>query len=173
MEVALPSGGVAVFRDSMLRGDRRTARKAMVFVISPDGSRRSDGSLIDNVTDAVIRRMLVSWPFGPVPGDAQSDDLALQMLDRLDDDDYEVLEKAVGPWVERVMRTGRNAAFTHVPTGVLVEPVNPAEAARLAAHADFLKVDDGSDPKQGGSGSTATSSSDVPALTGPTQNSTP
>ena len=69
MRVALPhAGGFAEFRDRMLRGDIVAARRAMVFVTGPDGTRRLEGDFIDKVTSAVIRQMLVKWDTGlPVP----------------------------------------------------------------------------------------------------------
>ena len=140
MKVSLPSGGEAEFRDTLLRGDARAARGKMVVVIAPDGSRRMEGTVTDDVTGELIRHMLIAWPRGALPRDTQSDDLAQRMLDQVPDEDYAVLEKAVGPWVERILRRGSsNAVFTHVATGVKVEPSNPDDAAKLAASADFTR----------------------------------
>ena len=172
MQVDLPSGGSAEFRDVLLRGDIRTARKGMQFLIRADGSRLSDGSFLDIVTGNIIRSMLLTWPHGQVPRDCQSDELAQQMLDRLPEDDYAALEKAVGPWVERVMRMNRQeAVWVHTATGVRVEVVNPDDGARLAESGEFTQ-EQGPDPKHG-SAPTGTSSSASPALTGPTTEATP
>lgn len=147
MEVTLPSGGKATFRDVLLRGDIRTARKGMVFLINADGSRRSDGSFLDTVTGNMIRSMLVEWTLGPKPGDAQSEELAQQILDQLPEDDYAALEKAVGPWVERVMRMGQqDSVLVHSATGVRVTPVSADDAARLLESGDFAR-EAGADPK--------------------------
>ena len=44
-----------------MRGDIREARRGMVFVTSADGSRRTDGAFLDDLTGRVIARMFVSW----------------------------------------------------------------------------------------------------------------
>lgn len=158
MEVTLPSGHTAVFRDQFLRGDRREAQRGIVVVISADGSRRLEGSIGSEIASRVIRRMLVSWSFEnvPVPGQAQSEFLAEQILDGLDEADAAALEKAVQPWVARVLRVDAAEPFTHVATGVQVMPVNQADAEKLAGHPDFTREGE-ADPKPG-SGSTAISS---------------
>ena len=165
MKVSLPSGGEAEFRDTLLRGDARAARGKMVVVISPDGSRRMEGNVTDDVTGELIRHMLIAWPRGALPRDAHTADLAAQMLDQVPDEDYAVLEKAVGPWVERILRrNSTSAVFTHVATGVKVEPANPDDAAKLAASADFTReTPDEPGPK---SLPTGTASSENPDASG-------
>ena len=175
MEVTLPSGNTAQFRDVLLRGDIRAARKGMVFLINADGSRRSDGSLLDTVTGHMIRSMMISWSFSgqPLPSQASTDELAQQILDQLPEDDYAALEKAVGPWVERVMRMSRQEnVLVHTATGVRVEPVSPDDAARLLESGEFTREAGADDPKPGSAGS-GTSSSASPALPGPATAGTP
>src|SRR5215469_13586991 len=146
MEVTLPSGGTARFRDQLLRGDVRDARKGMVFVINADGSRRQDGSFLDDLTGRMITRMMVAWPHGPLPGEAQSAEQAQRMLDALPEDDYDALAAAVGPWVERVLKSGRGSkVFTHV-SGVRVEPATDEDEARMDADPDFTREGE-ADPK--------------------------
>lgn len=159
MQVSLPSGNTAEFRDTLLRGDMRDARKGIVVVIGPDGTRTSDGSFLDEITGRLITRMLVGWSLDagvfPLPSSCQSEHLAQQVLDKLPDDDYAALEAAVGPWVERLLNRQQRTAFTHV-SGVKVEPATPADAEKLAA-IDGWARDEGPDPKPG-SGSTAITS---------------
>lgn len=175
MHVDLPSGRKAEFRDQLLRGDVRDARKGIVVVIAPDGSRTSDGSFMDTITGRLITRMLVAWDYDagqfPLPSSCSSDDLAQRVLDQLPDDDYAALEAAVGPWVERLLsRQSARPAFTHV-SGARAEAATQADADRLAA-LDGWTREDGPDPKSG-SAPTAISSSGSPGLTGPTSGSTP
>lgn len=157
MEVMLPSGHKAMFRDQFLAGDRREAKKALIVVISADGSRRMDGSITDDVAARVITRMLVSWDFPdkPVPRDATSHFLAEQILDSLDEADLAALEDAVQPWVARVLRTDGARVLTHV-SGVQVTVASAADADVLAGYPDFSREGD-ADPKSG-SLSTGTSS---------------
>jgi hypothetical protein len=167
VKVSLPSGHTAELRDTLLRGDMRDARKGIVVVIAPDGSRTSDGSFLDSITGRLITRMLVAWDLDPgvfpLPSSCQSEHLAQAVLDKLPDDDYAALEQAVGPWVERLLSRQQKAVFTHV-TGVKVEPATDADAARLAEMDDWTR-EDGPDPKSG-SAPTGISSSESPALTG-------
>lgn len=175
MHVDLPSGHKAEFRDQLLRGDVRDARKGIVVVIAPDGSRTSDGSFMDTITGRLITRMLVAWDYDagqfPLPSSCSSDDLAQRVLDQLPDDDYAALEAAAGPWVERLLsRQSQRVTFTHV-SGVRVEPATEADAQRLAGLPEWTR-DEGPDPKTG-SAPTAITSSGSPELTGPTTPSTP
>ncbi len=148
MEVTLPSGHKATFRDTLMRGDIREARRGMVFVTSADGSRRTDGAFLDDLTGRVIARMFVSWDF---PGmdlrNAQGEHLAQQILDGLDSEDYAALEEAVGPWVQRMLKIGQSGySFTHNETGVRVDISDSEQAAKLAASPDFTAIE-GTGPK--------------------------
>ena len=159
MRVTLPSGTTAEFRDTFLRGDARNARKGMQFIINADGSRHTDGSFMDDITGRVISTMLIGWDNGqPLPSGAVTDELKQKILDGLDDDDYAALEKAVGPWVERVMRRETGPVFTHTATGIKVQPVNAADAEKLALVPEFTRDDEGEGPKPPASTPTAISS---------------
>lgn len=148
MRVALPSGHYAEFRDVLMRGDVRDARKGIVVVVSPDGTRTSDGSFLDSITGRLITRTMVAWDVGDgtLPSSCQTGDLAQAMLDGLDEADYEALEKAVGPWVERILRQGRADVFTHAVTGVKVTPLSAADGEKLAADPAWAREGE-ADPK--------------------------
>lgn len=173
MEVTLPSGHKAVFRDTFLGGDRREAKRGMSVTISPDGSRRVEGTIADDISARLIRRMLVSWDLGvPVPGEASSEFLAQQILDSLDEEDLAALERAVQPWAARVLRAEGQVSFVHVPTGVRVILVDQGDAGKLAASGEFTREGD-ADPNPG-SPATAISSPASRALPGPrTRGSSP
>ena len=159
MEVALPGGQTATFREPLMRGDIREVRRGIVFVTNADGSRRSDGALVDDLTGRLIARMMVSWTLDrQKPGDAQGDHLQQRILDQLDSDTYEALEAAVAPWVQRILRMNRQAwSFTHNETGLKVEFLTAEEAEKAASSGDFTAVEaPGAGPK---SISTGTSSS--------------
>lgn len=172
MQVALPSGHSATFRDTFLRGDVREARRGMVFVIGPDGSRTSDGSFLDGITGRMIGRMLVEWDLGTRPGDCATEELAQQVLDALPEDDYAALEAAVGPWVEKVLSRGKTDTYVHVATGLRFELAAGQDAAKAQACPDFrLESAEGPDPKTS-SRAIGTSSSASPAPDGRTETST-
>ena len=168
MDITLPDGQTATFRDQLMRGDIREVRRGMVFVTSADGSRRTDGALVDDMTGRLIARMLVSWSLPlPVPGSAQGEHLQQKILDGLDSDTYEALETAVQPWVQRIISSGRAAyPYTHNATGLRVEFITADEAAKAAASGDFTAIETGGGgPK---SISTGTSSSESPEPSGQT-----
>ncbi|MGC1579986.1 MAG: hypothetical protein WA766_00795, partial [Candidatus Acidiferrales bacterium] len=113
-EVALPNGQTATFREPLLRGDIREARRGMVFVTNSDGSRRTDGAFLDDLTGRVITRMLVEWTLGTKPADATGDHLQQRVLDNLDDETWSALESAVSPWVQRILKIGTQSwSFLH------------------------------------------------------------
>ena len=168
MDITLPDGQTATFRDQLMRGDIREVRRGMVFVTSADGSRRTDGALVDDMTGRLIARMLVAWTLdSPPPGNAQGDHLQQRILDSLDADTYAALEAAVAPWVNRILSMNRNSwSFTHNQTGLKVEFLTAEEAETAAASGDFTAIEaPGAGPKLT---LTGTSSSESPALSGPT-----
>jgi hypothetical protein len=104
MRVDLPSGHWAELRDNLLRGDVRFARKAMKITIDRDDARTVDLSFEDEVTGALLYRMIVGWDIGQtLPRNAQTLELAQGILDMLDDQDYKALAKAVRPMYLKVM----------------------------------------------------------------------
>lgn len=166
MHVDLPSGHYAEFRDTMLRGDMRRARQGIQFVINADGSRVMGGSFLDEVTGRLITQMLTGWNLDlPLPRTAATDDLQQGILDGIEEADYGALEKAVGPWVEKLLNRERPPQFKHKPTGILVEPVNAGDGAKLAQLGDFEAVADETAPKPA-SPPTAITSSASPAASG-------
>jgi hypothetical protein len=167
MDVALPSGETATFRDVMLRGDIREARRGMVFVTGPDGSRRTDGAFLDDLKGRIIARMFVSWTYPHDLRNAQGEHLQQQILDQLDSDDYAALEDAVDPWVQRVLRMGRTGyRFSHNATGVVFEVTDPGEAQKLAASPDVTMIEDATGPKLPALSATGTGSQALPAPNG-------
>lgn len=158
MEVSLPSGGTATFRDQFKGNDYMDALKASQLVRSPDGSITVDSAIQARMCNRIIRRTLVAWPFGVVPSEAQSDDLAERMMGELDIDDLLTLHKAVGPWVEKVMSRDR-VSVRHLATGVLFElPADPGEAAKVRASGDFQVIGDEAGPKPASTPTAITSS---------------
>jgi hypothetical protein len=161
MDVALPDGQSATFRDVLMRGDIREAKRGMVFITNADGSRRTDGALMEDLTGRVIARMLVSWtlPGKPVPGQAQGEHLQQQILDNLDDGTWSALEAAVAPWVQRILQVNRvTHSFIHTASGEVFDVTDPDQAQRLAASPDFTAIES-PDPKLRGAKAIGTSSS--------------
>ena len=149
MEVTLPSGNTARFKDKMMRGDIVEARRGMKFVTAPDGSRTVDGSFIDNVAGRVITCMLVEWSFpATLPRNAASDDLAQRILNEtLDDNDSLAMDMAVAPWVNRIVTISTSGhLLTHNATGTTVTVSDPASLASLLATGEFTQAE-GAGPK--------------------------
>jgi hypothetical protein len=104
LRVDLPSGHWAELRDQMLHGDVRFAKKAAKFRVSRAGDSDVDLSFEDEVTGAILYRMLVQWDVGQaLPRTAQNLELALGILDMLEEDDFAALRKAVRPFYLKVM----------------------------------------------------------------------
>jgi hypothetical protein len=104
LRVELPSGHFAELRDHMLHGDVRFAKKAAKFRVSRGGDSDVDLSFEDEVTGAILYRMLIQWDVPQqLPRDAQNLDLALGILDMLEEDDFAALRKAVRPFYLKVM----------------------------------------------------------------------
>lgn len=165
--VHLPSGNTADFRDTLMRADIVEARRGMKFVTAPDGSRVTDGAFLDDLNGRVIRMMLVGWSFGgPLPRDGSSEEHRQRILNNaLDEADAAAMDDAVAPWVQRIMRiSAPGTAFIHTASGVRVSVADEDDAAKLAATGEFTQVEG---PKAGASG-TGMSSSESPALPGPT-----
>jgi hypothetical protein len=136
---------VARLRDQVLRGDIRDARRGLVIVTAPDGSRRTDGSLLDDVKGRLLARLIIDWDadLGPKPGDA-SGELQQRILDSLPEADYAALEEAIEPYVRRVLQSSRSQfQFTYMVNGeaVLVEAPDAESAAKLAATGQFTQVE--------------------------------
>jgi hypothetical protein len=163
MEVLLPSGHKVTLKDRLKRGDRVDGEQAIAIVLAADGSRRVDGALASAVTARILRRAILWWDFDqPWPSQASTAELGARILDDLDDDDAQALEAAVDPWVQRVIAPSR-AVVTHIPTGVKLRLVDPADAAKLADLDDFT-VTGADGPK---STPTVTTSPGSPELSGP------
>jgi len=104
MRVDLPSGHWAELRDNLLRGDVRFARKAMKITFDRDDARTVDLSFEDDVTGALLYRMIVAWDIGQtLPRNAQTLELAQGILDLLDEADYKALATAIRPMYLKVM----------------------------------------------------------------------
>ncbi len=104
MRVELPSGHFAEIRDKMMHGDVRYAKKAAKFRVSRAGDSDVDLSFEDEITGAILYRMLVQWDIPQtLPREAQTLDLALGILDMLEEDDFRALRKAVRPFYLQVM----------------------------------------------------------------------
>ena len=136
MDITLPSGHTAVIRDQFLRGDRRMANRVIEVSASADGSYRVNMGVIgDDVTDALLKRMLIGWDYPQtLPRDAANDPIAQKILDELPDDDYEALAAAVKPWYDKVMEFGQDvpdpksgSAGTGTGSSAAPEPPGPAQ----------------------------------------------
>lgn len=117
MRVELHDGNYAELREQLTAGDRRSAKAAIAFTITDDGSRTITAELEENVYYALLRRMIVLWSFPqPIPRDAVDWQGA---LDALDIGDLEALAAAAKPHYDRIMSGPKAPAETAVPGSVL------------------------------------------------------
>jgi hypothetical protein len=164
MELTLPSGKKVTLRDQFLRGDRVEAQRGIVLVRNADGSSRSDGSMQSEISARILRRMILGWDYGPPPSQ-QSKELADRTFNSLDDDDWMALDRWAAPYANRVI--GRAGDLTHAATGVPVSVTAPGGLEKLLATGEFTRSDEPG-PKPPVPSSTGISSSESPALPGPT-----
>ena len=106
MDIHLPSGHMVTLRDKFMRADRVAAKRALKIDIDPDGTRHMDFAVDEEVNGAILREMITGWDFpSPLPREAATPALAEGILNSvLDDDDTEVLNKAVRPYYLRIVR---------------------------------------------------------------------
>ena len=133
MRVDLPSGHFAEIRDQMFHGDVRFAKKAAKFRSHRDdnssgSSTDIDLSFEDEVTGALLYRMLEKWDIPQsLPREAETLDLALGILDMLEEDDFAALRKAVRPFYLKVMerpQDDESPKGASAPTGISSSAAN-------------------------------------------------
>ncbi len=164
MEVHLPyADATATFKERLQAGDRFDAQRGFRIEIQPDGTRIVDGTNTSLITRRLLRRMMLSWTIPGLPSLAEcaTEEIAWQVLDKIDDDDYDAMATAMEPWVRKVMASGR-AQYRHAGTGALVEPATQADEDKLEASGEFAR--EGDDPKTS-SRPTGITSPAAPALT--------
>ena len=131
MIAELPDGQTATFRDQLMRGDIREARRGMVFITAPDGSRRTDGAFLDDLTGRIIRIMLVDWSL-PLPKPRDAAERGPGAADPGRAGRRYLLGTGSGGGAVGATgssRSGRRAyQFVHTASGVTVEVTDPADA---------------------------------------------
>lgn len=107
MIVPLSNGHEAEIRDRLQGGDFRMAREAIKFNFKDDGTRELDGGMEIRIKTALLTRLIARWDLpGLPPRLADSVDPG-QVIDMLDEEDYEALMNAVQPAYDRVMESNR------------------------------------------------------------------
>lgn len=98
MDITLPSGATVTLRDKLTAKDKFDVQAAIRLSLdTTTGLQESSGSLVNDMRNALLRQVILSWSFTwPLPS-------AGGTLDDLDLDDYNVLADAVEPMLQKVV----------------------------------------------------------------------
>lgn len=107
MIVPLSNGHEAEIRDKLQGGDFRTAREAIKFHFHEDGSRELDGGMEIRVKYALLTRLVARWNLPGLNNRLGENVDPSQVLDGLEEEDYEALMAAVQPAYDKVMESNR------------------------------------------------------------------
>ena len=101
MRVDLPSGGYIEFRDSLKARDKFAVQNSLKFKVKDGKEQEVSGGITNDMRNALLAELITAWSLdAPLP----SADLAKGMtaIDDMDIDDYNALQEAVEPLLEKV-----------------------------------------------------------------------
>ena len=107
MIVPLSGAHECELRERLQGGDIRVGREAIKFNFKDDGSRELDGAMELRVKTALLRRLIVRWDIPGLPPRLDDAVDPVQVLDMLDEEDYQALMEAVQPAYDKVMESNR------------------------------------------------------------------
>ena len=107
MIVSLSGGHECELRERLQGGDIRLGREAIKFDFKEDGSRQLDGALELRVKTALLCRLILRWDVPGLPPRLADAVDPVQVLDQLDEEDYQALMEAVQPAYDKVMESNR------------------------------------------------------------------
>ncbi len=94
----LPSGGWIEYREKLKAADKFAVQEAITVTISDDRSTDVTGGLQNKMRNALLKEIITAWSFPePIPSDPGGLDIGT-----IDLDDYNALESAVEPLMEKV-----------------------------------------------------------------------
>lgn len=103
MKVDLADGAWAEIRDKLKGKDKFAIHRALTFDITDNGvAQKASAELMTLMTTTLLSQVITSWSF-PEPVPSESDN-PRGVLEELDLDDYNTLEEAVKPLLDKVMK---------------------------------------------------------------------
>jgi hypothetical protein len=99
MRVELPSGGWVELRTKLKARDLFAVRQAVQLDTDEDGIRKVSVGIMDQMRNALLTRVILAWSFDErIP----SENPDPEALHELEVDDYNALERAVSPLMDKV-----------------------------------------------------------------------
>lgn len=103
MKVDLSDGAWVEVRDKLKGKDKSAIHRVLTFEMEQDGTTRAvSAGILMLMTNALLAQVITSWSF-PEPIPSQCDNPS-DALEELDIDDYNTLEEAVKPLLDKVMK---------------------------------------------------------------------
>lgn len=100
MRVELPSGNWIEMRDKLFASDKFAVQEAIVLTVQDDRAQRVTGGIQNQMRNALLKQIITAWSFPvPIPSDPRMPGDIGQTLDL---DDYNTLEEAVDPLLQKV-----------------------------------------------------------------------
>lgn len=100
MRVELPSKNWVELRDKLYAADKFAVQEAVVLTVSDDRAQKVTGGIQNAMRNALLRQIITSWSFSvAIPSDPR---MPGDIGSTLDLDDYNVLEEAVEPLLQKV-----------------------------------------------------------------------
>ena len=101
MRVDLPSGGYIEFRDSLKAKDKFTVQNSLKFKVKDGKEQEVSGGITNDMRNALLAELITSWSLdAPLPSADMKAGMAA--VDDMDIDDYNALQEAVEPLLEKV-----------------------------------------------------------------------
>jgi hypothetical protein len=97
--IELPSGNWVEYRDNLMAKDKFAVQDAVILTITSNDVQEVTGAIQMRMRNALLRQVITGWSFAlPIPSMNGGADIG----DTLSLDDYNVLEEAVDPLLQKV-----------------------------------------------------------------------
>jgi hypothetical protein len=101
VRVDLPSGGYIVCRDKLQAEDKFGVQDSLRFKVKDGQEQEVSGGITNTMRNALLAGIITEWSLdAPLP--AQDPDAGMKAIRAMDIDDYNALQEAVEPLLEKV-----------------------------------------------------------------------
>jgi hypothetical protein len=99
--VDLPSGGSIELRDSLVAKDKFSVQNSIKFKVKDGKEQEVSGGITNDMRNALLAGLITDWTLdAPLPSKDMKAGMAA--IDNMDIDDYNALQEAVEPLLEKV-----------------------------------------------------------------------
>ena len=101
MRVDLPSGGYVDVRDNLVADDKFAVQDSIKFKVRDGKEQEVSGGITNDMRNALLAELITGWSLkAPLPSADMKAGMAA--IDDMDIDDYNALQEAVEPLLEKV-----------------------------------------------------------------------